>query len=102
MFHERWMSEAALAWDVALNQSRHRDAIDQLRAGAEELRRRDVDHWLLVELETLRLALYCSDGPSADEVDRLRKLAVEYEAGMVLRGLETLGEAAEKTVSPGI
>ncbi|MFI5091297.1 MAG: hypothetical protein ACHP7P_14705, partial [Terriglobales bacterium] len=101
MFHERWMIEAALAWDVALNQRRYRDAIDQLRAGADELRRRDVDHWLLVELEALRLVQYCSGGPSSGEVDRLWKLAVEYEAGTVLRGLATLSKSDTGIASLG-
>jgi DNA-binding SARP family transcriptional activator len=90
MLHERWMAEAALAWDLALNQRKPKEAASELSLAARELRRRDVDHWLLVELELLRLKAKCLGGASEAEMDHLESVAASYEAGTVLRGLKEL------------
>jgi tetratricopeptide (TPR) repeat protein len=91
LYHERWQAEAALAWDTALNHGQVAAAAEQLRVAANELRHRDVDHWLLVELELVRLKV-ARDGvaPRAD-VERLTAAATSHSAGAILRALETLG-----------
>ncbi|MFI5091180.1 MAG: AAA family ATPase, partial [Terriglobales bacterium] len=90
LYHERWLAESAIAWDIALNHHEASAAVDQLQVAASRLRRCDIEHWLLVSLECLRLRTAC-DGTAPDaEIDSLRAAAASYEAGTVLRGLEDL------------
>jgi DNA-binding SARP family transcriptional activator len=90
LFHERWLAEAAIAWDTALNHGQVSAAITQLRAAANDLRRRDVDHWLHVELELLRLKVTCEGSVPDSEVSSLTAEATKFQAGTVLKALKQL------------
>ena len=54
-YHDRWMTEAAFAWETALCRGGPAKALENLQSASLELYRRDVDHWLLVECESLRI-----------------------------------------------
>jgi DNA-binding SARP family transcriptional activator len=90
LFHERWLGEAAIAWDLALNHGQVSTAIAQLRTAANDLRRRDVDHWLQVELELLRIRIRCEGSVPDAEIESLTAVATDFEAGAVLHALKQL------------
>ena len=99
-FHERWLAEAALAWDVAITDKHPDVAVSQLRRAAYELRRIDVEHWLMVELELLRLRDACLHAASPEDICALAELARTYGAGTVLRGVTELREKATHQQAP--
>ena len=55
VLHDRWYVEAAYAWNSCLNTRTPEAALAGLELALRELRRRDVDHWLRLELEAIRV-----------------------------------------------
>jgi tetratricopeptide (TPR) repeat protein len=90
IYHERWMLDAAVAWNIALNNGSANDAIDFLVTAARRLKRRDIDHWLSIEVELLRLRQECTHGASPSEILRVREAAHQYKALGVLIHIDQL------------
>jgi hypothetical protein len=82
--------EAALAWDMALNDGRPDEARAQLWDGRRRLRRIDLDHWLLLGVEWLRLEKQTSNTVPRQELSGLLETAERLGAGTALKGLKTL------------
>ena len=74
---ERWTAEATVAWDTALNLGKPEQAIARATRTLKELRRRDVDSCLRLELEVIRLREY---------IDRRRRDA--DRASLAIRAAE--------------
>jgi len=86
VLHDRWMVEAAYAWDLCLNRARPEEAASRLDVAERELRRRDVSHWLRLELEAIRLEEYVEGGIAVDRRRRLASLAQPFGALGIVRG----------------
>jgi predicted ATPase len=52
---DRWLIEAGLAWDDVLNHGRHQKAVEGVERAINDIEHRDVDHWLTLRLELVRL-----------------------------------------------
>jgi DNA-binding SARP family transcriptional activator/tetratricopeptide (TPR) repeat protein len=90
IYHERWMVEAALAWDRALNDREPQEACKQLHEACRALRRVDLDHCLFLSLERLRLEKSCMNAVPIQECQALMETAESYGAGTVLSALQSL------------
>jgi len=55
VLHDRWKPVAACAWNMCLNEGMPDLAVATLEGALHELRRRDIDHWLRLELEAIRI-----------------------------------------------
>ena len=55
VLHDRWKPVAACAWNMCLNEGMPDLAVTTLERALHELRRRDIDHWLRLELEAIRI-----------------------------------------------
>jgi hypothetical protein len=87
--HDRWITEAALAWDAVLNQERPDDAVRSLESAARELSRRDTDHWLSLEMELIRVREIIAHTRKDEDRRRLAETARRYEAaGIVAQAAE--------------
>jgi len=80
VLHDRWMVEAAYAWDLCLNHGRPSDAAANLNAAVRELRRRDVSHWLRLELEAIKLEEYVSGSVAHERRQGLSSQAKAFGA----------------------
>ena len=83
--HDRWYVEAAYAWESCVNQGRGDAVLDRLELALRELRRRDVDHWLRLKLETIRVQEYLSGGMCPQERTHLVELARVHSAEGIIR-----------------
>jgi len=92
--HDRWMIEAALAWNTAVNGDGQSAAAAQLSSALVELQKRDADHWLALRLEALRL--HESVEGEIDQRGRaeLASAATLHDAGGILNGLSRLPNRA--------
>jgi DNA-binding SARP family transcriptional activator/tetratricopeptide (TPR) repeat protein len=84
---DRWPVEAAFAWEGCIN-DHAANAIDRLNAATRELSRRDVDQWLRLSLESIRI---CEGLGGAVELDRRRSLAAlarRYSAAAIVSKAE--------------
>jgi len=83
--HDRWYVEAAHAWNSCLNIGDEESAVLRLESALRELRRRDVDHWLRLELEAIRVNEYLTSGMLEQRRARLLELARSYGAYGVIK-----------------
>jgi tetratricopeptide (TPR) repeat protein len=80
VLHDRWMVEAAFAWNRAINGGDVAGALADVEGVMPELRRRDIDGWLRLELETIRLREEARGFRLLADRDRLLALAEKYSA----------------------
>jgi DNA-binding SARP family transcriptional activator/tetratricopeptide (TPR) repeat protein len=80
VLHDRWMVEAAFAWNRAINAGDVAGTLADLEGVIPELRRRDVDGWLRLELETIRLREEAQGSRLQIHRNRLVSLAEQYSA----------------------
>jgi tetratricopeptide (TPR) repeat protein len=85
VIHDRWYIEAAYAWNSCINESRPGEAMTRLASALHEIRRRDVDHWLRLELEAIRVEEFLSDEVSARRRMQLVALGQSYCACGIVR-----------------
>jgi len=71
VLHDRWYVEAAYAWNSCINEANPIPAVEHLGSALKELRRRDVDHWLRLELEAIRIEEFLSGCVSGERRRRL-------------------------------
>jgi tetratricopeptide (TPR) repeat protein len=97
VLHDRWMVEAAYAWDLSINHGKPDVAAANLWAAQREMRRRDVSHWLRLELEAVRIEEFLAGHVSEKRRLHLAELAGAYQAQGVVRealsGLAPSGHA---------
>ena len=92
VLHDRWTIEAAIAWHSVLVHNDAATAISALDRACRELARRDVDHWLRLELEHLRIARHVGLRPDKDRYALLITAARRHGAAAVLS--EAMGLSA--------
>jgi tetratricopeptide (TPR) repeat protein len=80
IFADRWMVEAAFAWNRLLNLHEPELALAHLSLASRELSRRDVDHWLRIRMEFIDLSERITGRVEAEERRKLTKLASHYQA----------------------
>ena len=78
------MIEAALAWHAVLGLAGADLVQSALRRAAQDLARRDIDHWLHLELEAIAIVEHLEGTRSQPLRDRLVELGRRYAAGGVL------------------
>jgi tetratricopeptide (TPR) repeat protein len=86
VLHDRWYVEAAYAWNSCMNHGNTDAALAELDCALRDLRRRDVDHWLRLELETVRVKEFLSGSVSEHGRLKLIELAQRYCAHGIIRG----------------
>ena len=95
--HDRWKIAAAFAWDLCINQHKADAAAARLDRALHEMRRRDVDQWLRLELEAVRIEEFVAGHVSEKRRLHLAELAGAYQAQGVVRealsGLAPSGHA---------
>ena len=82
--HYNWVATAAKAWNTLLVENEATRAISLLQAEVRRLERRDVPHWLSLELELLRLRETVQGAADPDSRKRLLTACREHDA----RGIE--------------
>ncbi len=82
---ERWTAEATIAWDTALNEVDPKRAFNRATRSLRELRHRDVDSSLRLELETVRLQERVGEARLDAERASLAVRASEYGSLAVRR-----------------
>jgi DNA-binding SARP family transcriptional activator len=85
VLHDRWYVEAAYAWNRCINERKPDLAVAGLEAALHDLRRRDVDHWLRLELEAIRVEEFISERMATQKRLQLAALARSYSAMGILR-----------------
>jgi len=85
---ERWKVEGALAWDTSVNRGEPDCAAVRLRSARRELSRRDVDHWLWLELETIHLQEFLTGATDVVARQTLAELGRRYCASGIVRQAE--------------
>jgi hypothetical protein len=91
VLHDRWYVEAAYAWNACMNSKDHEAALARLELALRELRRRDVDHWLRLELEAIRVEEFVRGTVSEERRHNLVQSARSYSAqGVVKQALARL------------
>jgi tetratricopeptide (TPR) repeat protein len=83
--HDRWYVEAAYAWNSCLNEADPNAAVERLESTLRELRRRDIDHWLRLELEAVRVQEYLSGQVSEQRRAQLVEFARFYSAHGIIQ-----------------
>ncbi len=81
-YHERWMVEAALAWDRCINRNDPEGALHQLQEAFMELQRRDLDHALMTKIEYFRIAVSIGQDEK-ESISKLRDRAAAVGADLV-------------------
>jgi len=89
IFADRWMIEAALAWNTLLNCRRPELAIANLARASKELARRDVDHWLRLQVEFILVTERATGQRQADRRADLAELGRRYQASAVAAAAES-------------
>ncbi len=98
VLHDRWKIESAYAWDLSINQGEPERALARLRTALHEMRRRDVDHWLRLELETIRVEEFATGHVAEASRLRLADQARSYAAqGIVTEALTGLSASGHTT-----
>jgi len=89
---DRWPVEAAFGWDACVNERGSTDAIARLGAATRELSRRDVDQWLRLSLESIRIRERLSGAVDLERRRELADLGRRYSAtAIVTKAEERLG-----------
>ncbi|MGD0991597.1 MAG: AAA family ATPase [Gemmatimonadales bacterium] len=92
VLHDRWKAESAHAWDLCINRNESAVALARLKLALHEIRRRDVDHWLRLELEAVRIEEFISGSVAEERRVLLADLAGSYSAhGVAQQALVGLG-----------
>jgi DNA-binding SARP family transcriptional activator/tetratricopeptide (TPR) repeat protein len=89
VFADRWMVEAALAWNRLLNHHEPEMALADLMRASRELFRRDVDHWLRLKVEYIAISEHITGEIAAEERRKLAQLASRYQATAILAAMAT-------------
>jgi DNA-binding SARP family transcriptional activator len=82
---ERWKVEGALAWNTSVNKKQPDCAAVRLDRARHELSRRDIDHWLWLELEAIQLQEFLNGGTAIGRRHELAELGRRYSAGGIVR-----------------
>ncbi len=85
---DRWPVESALAWDVCM---RHEDSLsgtERLQRAIRELSRRDIDQWLRLQLEAVRISETLTGQTDDAERRRIADLGRHYKAAAIVAGAE--------------
>jgi DNA-binding SARP family transcriptional activator len=85
---ERWKVEGALAWNSSVNRGQPQSATVRLDRARRELSRRDIDHWLWLELETIHLQEFLAGGTAVVQRRKLAELGRRYCAAGIVRQAE--------------
>jgi DNA-binding SARP family transcriptional activator len=85
VYADRGMAEAAIAWDLHLNQGEMDTAIESLKRAMNELRRRDVDHSLTLDLELVRLVEHGMGTVQVEHREALARRAARHGAHLYAR-----------------
>jgi hypothetical protein len=81
---DRWTVEAAFAWNACRNKGDVPAAVARLETALRELSRRDVDHWLRLELEAVRIDEFVSGRVSTQRRSQLAILGKHYGAAAIV------------------
>ena len=84
-FADRWMVEAAFAWNRALNLRQPEQALGDLVRAAAKLARRDIDHWLRLKLQVVELSERTCGVADTDARNELLHLASRYGAAAIAK-----------------
>lgn len=84
IFADRWMIEAARGWHALLNGRSYDLAAEGLAIACRDLSRRDVDHWLRLQIESIRLHERSCGTIDTSARHELADLAERFHAGGVL------------------
>lgn len=79
--HERWMPDAAVAWNLVVNEDRYDDALAGLCSSLRELKNRDVDHMVHLEMERVRIIEHVTGERASAERARLVEQCRLFGAG---------------------
>jgi DNA-binding SARP family transcriptional activator len=85
---ERWKIEGALAWNDSVNRKEPERATARLERATRELSRRDVDHWLWLELEAIQLHEFLMGKAAISRRRELAALGRHYSAAGIVRQAE--------------
>jgi len=85
--HDRWLVEAALAWDAYYRLGDLPSVMRDLDHAVRELRRRDIDHSLHLELEVIRLVEAATGTVDVGRRNQLARLSEHCGAKGILRAL---------------
>jgi tetratricopeptide (TPR) repeat protein len=88
VLHDRWKVEAAYAWDLSINHGKPDVAAANLWAAQREMRRRDVSHWLRLELEAIRVEEYIHGRVAEEKRLQLSERARSFCALGIMRGAQ--------------
>ena len=85
---DRWPVESALAWDACIRDECCASGTARLERAIRELARRDIDQWLRLQLEAMRISETLTG--ATDEVERRRMvdLGRRYKAAAIVAGAE--------------
>jgi DNA-binding SARP family transcriptional activator len=85
---DRWRVEGAIAWDTAVNQADPNRATLTVQRATRELARRDVDQWLWLELESIRIQEFVTNSVASKRRRDLAALGRRYSAAGIVRQAE--------------
>ena len=85
VLHDRWTVEAALAWNSVANGHDVGAVLGNLALTRAELRKRDIDGWLRLELESVRLQEHASGQREEAQRRQLADEAKRYNARAIVR-----------------
>ena len=89
VLHDRWKLVAAYAWDACINGDDAEHALTAVAVALRELRRRDVDHWLRLELEAIRIEEYVCGAVCEGRRLRLSEAAQAFGARAIVTAAES-------------
>ncbi len=98
VLHDRWSVEAAYAWDLSINRGKPDVAAANLWAAQREMRRRDVSHWLRLELEAIRVEEYVHGQVAEEKRLRLCERARSFCAQGIMRGAQERLSASNSAI----
>ncbi len=83
-FGDRWMVEAAFGWNEILNSGGGSDALRTLDQTCAELNRRDIDHWLRLQAEAIRVSEWLKGEPDWERRRKVATLGKKYGATAIV------------------
>ena len=89
VLHDRWKLVAAHAWDACINSGEPDIALTALTVALRELRRRDVDHWLRLELEAIRIEEFVCGAVNEGRRVQLAEAAQAFGARAIVTAAES-------------
>lgn len=85
---DRWQVEAAIAWYRCAHNDNPAEASRRLHSAARELSRRDIDHWLWLQMETIRIGEFMHGSMDTERRKELADLGRRYRAEGIVCGAE--------------